>query len=352
MANIFEDMNEVSQSLVPQSDQRASGLTISSPMQAALEAKEYAAIQGKIFMAKQFPRNMREVQKEIDTECSRTALASKAVYTYARAGNNIQGPSIRLAETLARCFGNIESSTEVISQSDEASLVKVSSWDYESNRQASRTFVVKHERWKNVYDKVTNKKEKVREILTDSRDILEMINNIAARNRRACILELIPGDYVDRAVAKCSDTIKSNIKITPEYLSALVESFAQFGVTQAMIEARIQRKIEAITVDQVVNLRTVYTSLKDGMGTSEDFFDTSIQDDQNVSQSIKAPKKAARKLEDKSQSGAEKKAELPAKAAAAESAPVKTAEESYQEPPENEYAGGPEDYGDDDLEDF
>lgn len=278
--------NSVDMSLMDGAGQ-SSMMELTTPMQKAMEARELANIQGKIFMAKRYPRNYEDVLKKIGRDCSRVALASQAVYEYSRAGTKITGPSIRLAETLALSFGNIESVTEVLSQTEEASLVRTYSWDYESNRQASRTFMVRHER--------DTKKGRVK--LTDNRDIMELINNIAARNRRACILELIPGDYVEYALNTCEETLRNKVKITPDTLTSLLNAFSAYGVTRAMIEARLQRSLEAISTGQYLEMQRIWASLKDGMGKPEDFFDTTITDDKDkmVDQSLTSGRKTQHK---------------------------------------------------------
>lgn len=297
---------------------QSSMIELTTPMQKAMEARELANIQGKIFMAKRYPRNYEEVLKKIGRDCSRVALASQAVYEYSRAGTKITGPSIRLAETLALSFGNIESVTEVLSQTEEASLVRTYSWDYESNRQASRTFLVRHER--------DTKKGRVK--LTDNRDIMELINNIAARNRRACILELIPGDYVEYALNTCEETLRNKVKITPDTLASLLNAFSAYGVTRTMIEARLQRRLEAISTGQYLEMQRIWASLKDGMGKPEDFFDTTIDDkDKMVDQSLTSGRKTQHKnakTENKPQvhDGEPTADELPPSASSEDSAPI------------------------------
>lgn len=225
--------------------------------------REMAEVQAKIFMAKNFPRDMARVKEIITANCSRMEMAQSAIYEYPRGGQTVKGPSIRLAEMLALAFGNIESKTEVLDQNDRQSLVKVSAWDYESNRQSSRTFVIRHER----------DTRSGRQTLTDNRDIMEMINNQAARNRRACILELIPADFVDYAVTVCSQTLESSIQLTQEMLSQMVEGYkTNFGVTREMLEERIGCKVEAISIQKFLELDRIFASLQDGVGKVEDFF--------------------------------------------------------------------------------
>ncbi len=83
----------------------------------------------------------------------------------------------------------------------------------------------------------------------------------------------MPGDVVDAAVKQCESTLKTSIKITPELLQSLLEKFAEFRVTKTMIEARIQRRFDAITPALVAQLGKIYNSLKDGMGSVSDWFD-------------------------------------------------------------------------------
>jgi hypothetical protein len=48
--------------------------------------------------------------------------------------------------------------------------------------------------------------------------------------------------------------------------------FAEFGVTQGMIEAKLGNKLEAVSENQLASLRRVYKALKDGVGKREDYF--------------------------------------------------------------------------------
>lgn len=77
---------------------------------------------------------------------------------------------------------------------------------------------------------------------------------------------------VDEAVRQCDVTLSATADVTPESIKKLVDVFAGFKVTKEQIEARIQRHIDAITPAQIVALRKVYNSLKDGMSKPADWF--------------------------------------------------------------------------------
>ena len=75
---------------------------------AQVVSRELAEMQAQIYLAKQFPRDQRRSTEQILTACQRPGLAAVAVYSYARGGTAISGPSIRLAEEIARDWGNLE----------------------------------------------------------------------------------------------------------------------------------------------------------------------------------------------------------------------------------------------------
>lgn len=235
-------------------------------VQLATNAREIARIQGEIYMAKQFPRNYQQALVNIQAVCSRPSLASSAVYQYAKGGTQVYGPSIRLAEQLARCWGNVRSGWETQEELPERCVVRTYAYDVETNVQAERIFTVpmiRHTRQGDVK-------------LTDPRDRYEMCANQAARRLRACILEVLPVDIIDYAVDQCKQTIESNVRITPETGTQLVDAFKKFGVNKAQIEALIQRHLDALDARSYLRLQTIWTSLSDGSGKPDDFFDMSI----------------------------------------------------------------------------
>jgi len=71
-------------------------------------AHAMAEVQAQVCMAKQFPRDAIQAVDNILNECTRPALAEASTYAYPRGGQRITGPSIRLAEAVARHWGNLE----------------------------------------------------------------------------------------------------------------------------------------------------------------------------------------------------------------------------------------------------
>jgi hypothetical protein len=162
-------------------------------MDVAMSAREQQRIQAQAVMAKKFPRNLDVVELKVRAACKRVALAEQAEYTFPRGNQSVTGPSIRLAEVLKQCYGNMESGIREIEQKKGSSTMEAYCWDIENNTYSSRQFEVAH--WR---DTKTGGYA-----LTDARDIYEITANQGARRERACILECIPGDLVDMAVDEC-----------------------------------------------------------------------------------------------------------------------------------------------------
>lgn len=227
-------------------------------------SRQAQEVMAAMAIAKRFPRNETLSISRIMQACDRLTLAENALYAYPRGGTTVTGPSIRLAEALARGWGNIDSGVIELEQKNGESVVMSYAWDLETNARSTKVFTVKHER----------KAGKEIKRLDDPRDIYEMVANQGARRLRACILSIIPGDVTDMAVEQCEKTIKSGDKTPLKERTAKVLAFLTgMGVTTEMVEKRIGHKIEAMSETELVNLRKICKSLDDGAAKVEDFFD-------------------------------------------------------------------------------
>jgi hypothetical protein len=225
-------------------------------------------VQAAMVIAKKFPRNSMEAMERITNACTRPSLAAGALYSYPRGGQEITGPSIRLAEAMAQEWGNIQFGIRELSSSNGSSTVEAFAWDMETNTRQVKVFQVGHTRY-------SRNKGNVQ--LTDPRDIYEMVANQGARRLRACILGVIPGDVTETAVRQCEVTQASTIEVTPESIKAMLDYFANsFGVSKELVEKRIGKRADAINAPQMLNLKKIVQSLKDGMSKPSDWFDIEV----------------------------------------------------------------------------
>lgn len=248
--------------------------TASSLMADVEVARAVQEVQAKMLVAKNFPRNEEVCRSRVLRECQRQRLAEQAMYSYPRGGQQVTGPSIRLAEVLMRYYGNMDAGFESRQVSKMETEVRCFARDYESNTEFRRTFIVRHERYTR---KGTTK-------LTDPRDIYEMVANMAQRRVRAVILEIIPGYIVDEAVEACEKTLAGGAGRPIEDLrTSMLAKFADIAVTKEMIEARVGHNFEAINQQELVALGKIYTSLRDGYTKREDYFELPKTEDKSKS---------------------------------------------------------------------
>lgn len=227
------------------------------------ESRAIAEAQGKLIVAKRFPRDQAAAFERIMKSCARKGLAEAAMYSFPRGGQVITGPSIRLAEELARAWGNIDYGIRELSQKEGVSEMEAYCWDLETNTFSSQKFTVKHE----LHTKHGVKK------LTDPRDIYELTANNGGRRLRARILAILPPDLVDAAVEQCFATLSgAATELIEDRVKKMLKAFAPYGVNKEHIETRIGKKLDAVLSEDIVTLTTIYQSLKDNMSKPSDWF--------------------------------------------------------------------------------
>lgn len=250
------------------------------------QQRAIAEVQAAMVIARMNPRDPIAAMDRILNACTRPTLAEAALYSYARGGTDITGPSIRLAEAMAQAWGNMQFGIRELDQSGGESTVQAFAWDVETNTRREVTFQVPHVR----YSRSSGAKK-----LQDPRDIYEVVANQGARRLRACILAVIPGDVTEAAVTQCETTLQTTANVSPETNQKMLALFAKLGVTKEQIEKRIQRRIEAIQPAQAVALKKIYTSLRDGMSAPADWFEVATVESDSAGGSLDAVKSALRK---------------------------------------------------------
>lgn len=239
------------------------------------ESKELSEIKGKMFLARQFPRDPNYALQAALQECQRKELAEQAMYEFSRGDSKVRGPSIRLVEVLARHWSNITCGVDEIDSKDGETTIKAYAWDLETNVSDSKTFTVKHVR--------TTKKGSYK--LTDERDIYEMVANKGARRKRACLLAVLPGWYVDAAVDACEKTLTQTLtdgQTLEEVIQKLVAAFSEFGIAPGQIEEKMSKEVGNLSKNDVVKLRHLYSAIKDGFVKPADAFGLPPEPDKEV----------------------------------------------------------------------
>ena len=155
---------------------------------------------------------------------------------------------------------------DIVLVQGDTTTIKCFAWDLETNASDEKTFSVKHER--------STKKGSYK--LTDERDIYEMVANKGARRKRACLLAVMPGWYVDAALEECDKTLSDSLTKSGESLEEIIEktvnAFAGFGITPEQISTKLNKEIDKLSNNDIVKLRHLYSAIKDGFVKATDAF--------------------------------------------------------------------------------
>ena len=259
------------------------------------QSRAVAETQAAMLVSKKFPRDENLACQKIITACQRPGLAESGMYAYKRGSTLVTGASIRLAEVLAKYWGNITYGFRETGRTGITSEIEVFCWDMENNVRATRSFTVKH--WRDT--------KKGGYALTAERDIYELIANNAQRRVRACILEMIPGDIVEDAENQCKKTLAvGDGRPVEERVESMLKAFKEFDVSKNDIELFLNHQTKGIVPAELVKLQNIYKSIKDGIATRADFF-AGEPDQKTASNDVKKT--------EQSKTGPEKKPEATSK---------------------------------------
>lgn len=231
-------------------------------------AREQHEIQGKMTLAKQFPRDESNAYTDLMAACRRPRFSEGAVYRFPRGGSSIEGPSVKLAREAARCWGNIYSGSKIVSSDEERTLLESFAIDLQSNTSKSTQISFKN---------LVQRKGKGW-VKPDERDYRELVNKNAAILERNAILQLIPPDVVDDAMeeAKKTNTKAAKGEVGQDRdasIRRIVLAFGGHGVKKEHIEKFLGYELDGIAPEDLTKLRDIYSSIADGNSKASEVFD-------------------------------------------------------------------------------
>jgi len=237
----------------------------------AAAEREKQELQSSMAMAKQFPRDEIKGFYRLMLSCQRPSFAAGAFYSFPRGGSRVEGPSVKLAREMARLWGNLRHGIRIVSIDDQYAHVAGWCLDLETN-----VLVANEAKFKClVQRKVKGKTQWMR---PDERDLRELINKHGAICVRNAILQVLPPDFVEEALGKTKQTqqqvasgqLKQDKQGT---IRALVQAFRAVDVSPEMIETKLEHDLSDMSAEEIVELRAIWVSLRDGNSSREEHFE-------------------------------------------------------------------------------
>jgi len=234
-----------------------------------------AEIDMKISTAKRYPRSLKEFKRKLmEMACLDEETAGSMFYALPRDGKTIKGPSVRMAEAVCSCYGNVICGARVVGIDKEFVTAQGFCHDLENN--------------------VSNTQEIRRRIVTSKgkRYNLDMIqttgNAAAAIAFREATFKVIPRSLFKKEYEAAMLTSVGQAKSISETRRKVFEWWAKSGAPEAKLLAFLGRAgIDDVTLDDLVTLRGLGTALKDGEITVEEALEIKDEGRGAVKESVK-----------------------------------------------------------------
>jgi len=233
-------------------------------------AEKQFEIQSAIVIAKRFPRNEDAAFEKLMKAAKRVSFAEDAAYSFPRGGTTVEGPSVNLAREAARVWGNVRFGLDIIRDDEESRQIRAWAWDMETNVRVSA---------EDDFKKLVQRKQKGQNgqsstiwMKPDERDLRELTNRRGAIVVRNCLLQIVPKDLIEDAMARCKETIRKGAEQDPEAArKRLILAFSELNISPEMLESSLGHKLAECSPAEVANLRNIYKSIADGNSTWQEY---------------------------------------------------------------------------------
>jgi hypothetical protein len=225
------------------------------------------------------------VRAKLLRECTRPSFAAVARYLKP-IGRGVEGPSIRFAETAIRLMGNISVDQMTVYDDREKRIVRVTVVDCETNTPYSSDVTIE----KSVERSFVREGDEVLRARTNSRgkmvylipatedDLLNKQNALVSKAIRSNGLRLVPGDIIDDCMEQVAATQRdANAQDPDRTKRKLFDAFGAIGITVLQLKAYLDHDAETLTDKELLDLRALYSGIKDGDTTWREVMESRTQ---------------------------------------------------------------------------
>jgi len=270
----------------------------------ALAAQSKAMVESRYVMAMRNPRDMDQVRLDLMKECKRPFFAQSAYYVKP-IGKGVEGLSIRFVEAALRCMKNVLIESSMIFEDADKEIHRVSVTDLETNvtypMDVKMTKTVERSKplddgsyisvRKNSYGKMTYT------VAGSDDDLLNKRGALISKAVRTLGLRIIPGDLCDEAEEIIKKMRVSGATNDPDAeRKKITDAFSSIGVSAKNLADYLGHAISQCSPEQIVNLRGLYSAVKDGEATWKEIIDSKKLSESDGDDSVKAPEKTTDKF--------------------------------------------------------
>lgn len=225
----------------------------------AMEARTRGEIDIQISTAKRFPRSVSKCIKEALTLATMSEeVAEQCFYAVPRDGKTIEGPSARLAEILASCWGHMRSEARIAEETDTHVVARGTSWDLERN--VAVAFEVRR--------RITGRNGRYSDDMITTTS--NAANSIAYRNT---VFRVIPKAFWQPIYEAARKAAVGDVETIADKRAKMLAYFQKMGVQEGQVFAALKVSgLDDIGLEQLATLKGIATALKDGEVKVDDAF--------------------------------------------------------------------------------
>lgn len=226
----------------------------------SLDAQTRGEIDIQISTAKRFPRSVKRFIDDVLAMATLTEeTAAACFYSKPQGGDIVTGPSARLAEMVASCWGNVAIEGKPVHDDGRFVTSRGVAWDLQNNVRVA--FEAKR--------RVTNR-QGVRYSDDMVMTTMNAATSIAMRN---AIFKVVPRAFWGPIEEKCREVARGKADTLVSTRTRMLKHYATLGVTAERVFARLGiRGIEDVTLEHVELLRGLATGIKEGDTSIDDAF--------------------------------------------------------------------------------
>lgn len=226
----------------------------------AMEARTRGEIDIQISTAKRFPRSVSKCIKEALTLATMSEeVAEQCFYAVPRDGKTIEGPSARLAEILASCWGHMRSEARIAEETETHVVARGTSWDLERN------VAVAFEVRRRITGRNGNRYSD--DMITTTSNAA---NSIAYRNT---VFRVIPKAFWQPIYEAARKAAVGDVETIADKRAKMLAYFQKMGVQEGQVFTALKvNGLDDIGLEQLATLKGIATALKDGEVKVDDAF--------------------------------------------------------------------------------
>lgn len=230
------------------------------PQIGALEAQTRGEIDVQIVTAKRYPRSVSQAIKDATSLATLSEdVAEQCFYALPRDGKTVEGPSARLAEIIASCWGHMRVEARVVDEDERFVTARGTAWDLQRN------VAIAYESRR----RITNKSGK-----RYNDDMVGVTSNAASSIAlRNAVLKVVPKAFWQPVYEAARKAAVGTAETLVNKRAKSLQYFSKLGVDEKRVLAVLGVKgLDDVGLEELATLKGLATAIRDGDTTIEQAF--------------------------------------------------------------------------------